>query len=151
MSRANVGPGSPLPVVTSTPEQLDAGIQVAAQEACDNDKTVSQNDSELSITEQVTAAETEKLDGILETIRGPTTMSAEPETPEEGMLKVKIGDICITISGEQSKFIQQEILKKHKATLDLKDVAVQTDDVVISKETCPEYQASANAEAETSN
>ena len=70
------------------------------EQACDNAKTVAQNNAEPPITEQANAAETEKLDGILETIRGPAPVRAEPETPKVDMIEVKIGGIQITISGE---------------------------------------------------
>ena len=147
MGKENVGAGTPLPAVTPTPKQTDAGPQVMTEQACDNAKTVAQSNAEPPITEQANAAETEKLDGILETIRGPNQVSAEPEAPELDTLDINLGAVHVTFRGEDATAIKLAVLNEHKALLDTKDAAIQTDVIVTSTKTCPDCQASANARA----
>jgi hypothetical protein len=140
MGKENVGAGTPLPAVTPTPKQTDAGPQVIDTQVCDTAKTVAQNNAEPPITEQANAAETEKLDGILETIRGPSPVSAEPETIEVDELDVDLGAFHVVFKGEDATVVKQAVLKQHMAKHHPKHVAVPTKMEPTYKYACAECQ-----------
>ena len=140
MGMENVGAGTPLPAVTPTPKQTDAGPQVIDTQVCDTAKKVAQNNAEPPITEQANAAETEKLDGILETIRGPSPVSAEPETIEVDELDVDLGAFHVTFRGEDATAVKQAVLKEYMAKLHPKHVAVPTKMKPTYKYGCAECQ-----------
>ena len=54
-------------------------------------------------------AETEKLDGILETIRGPNPIVSKPETPKDDVIDLRVGGVRVTISGEDARAIKRKV------------------------------------------
>ena len=83
MGKENVTPGPPVSALTPTPEQPDAGKQTIHKHACDSAKTEVSNDANGENNMLANAAAADKLDGYLETIRGPHSVATKPQTPVE--------------------------------------------------------------------
>ena len=67
------------------------------------------DNNEIQIINIETNADTEKFDGILETIRGPNTIVSKPETPEDDVIELTVSGVRVTISGEHARAIKREV------------------------------------------